>query len=167
MADEATSAQANAAFGLRATGATDRTVPKSPVLQKLLAYWQSKCRDGRLPGRADIDPLDLRELLPFVYLIDVLPDGIFRIRLLGEEHIAVYGHGLVGRTIDEAFRPAVAAEFNRLYAAVVRRREPVLNRGQVTWMPHRAWMHYEGLHAPLASDGAAVDTIFGAGDFTG
>jgi hypothetical protein len=158
---------AAAALRFRETGsAADR--PQSPLLQDLLTYWQSKCRPGgRLPGRRDLDPLELRAWLPAIYLIDVLPGERFRIRLLGEAHVEVYGHGKVGRRIDEAFPPAAAAEFNRLYAAVVRRRAPLVNRGQITWLESYSWMHYEGLHAPLAADGIAIDCIFGAGVFAG
>ena len=91
-----------AALKFREAGGAGNVLPNAPILRRLLAYWQSKCGpDGRLPSRADIDPLDLRSMLPNIYLIDVLPDGKFRLRLLGEAHVAVYGHGLVGRIIDD------------------------------------------------------------------
>lgn len=158
--------EASAALKFKGTDAVDTLTPKSGILKTLLAYWQSKRGPaGRLPSRADIDPLELRNLLPYVYLIDVITPTRFRIRLLGEEHVAIYGPGVVGRVIDDIFPPEAANEFNRLYAAVVRRREPVLNRGQITWLRNREWMRYEGLHAPLASDGTAIDCIFGAGAF--
>lgn len=162
-----------ASLRFNATGATDSPEPNSPVLLALLRYWQSICpADGRLPGRADLDPLKMRSLLPHVYLIDVLPGGApdrwrFRARLLGEKHVEVYGPGLVGRIIDDVFPPAVAAEFNRLYAVVVRRRAPVVNRGRVSWLRNKEFLEYEGLHAPLASDGVTIDCIFGAGAFVG
>lgn len=157
-----------ATLRFNATGSGRDPQPQSPLLQSLLRYWQSKQRaDGGLPARCDIDPLELRALLPYIYLIDVLPEDRFRVRLLGERHVEVYGPGLVGRVIDDIFPAAVAAEFNRLYAAVVQRRVPVINRGQVSWIHNKEWLHYEGLHAPLAADGTTIDTIFGAGAFVG
>jgi hypothetical protein len=157
----------SAALRFRETGSAP-TQPQAPVLRRLLAYWQSKCpADGRLPGRRDLDPLELRDLLPSIYLIDVLPADRFRIRLLGETYVEVYGPGKVGHVIDEVFPPPAAAEFNRLYAAVVRRRAPIVNRGQITWLESHSWMHFEGMHAPLATDGITIDAIFGAGTFTG
>ncbi len=160
-----------ASLRFAATGSS-RPEPKSPVLLALLRYWQSLCRDGRLPGRADLDPLEMRGLLPHIYLIDVLPGERpdrwrFRVRLLGEKHVEVYGPGLVGKTTDDIFPAAVAQDFNRLYAAVVRRRMPVVNHGRVSWIRDKDWLEYEGLHAPLASDGTTVDCIFGAGAFVG
>src|SRR3546814_145257 len=113
MSEDALPAAASLRF--RETGSAASDMPQAPVLQSLLAYWQSKCGPGgRLPGRRDLDPLELRGLLPNIYLIDVLPDRRFRIRLLGEAHVEVYGTGKVGRIIDDIFPPAVAAEFNRL-----------------------------------------------------
>lgn len=166
MTDAAKPSEASAALRFKGTDAADTLAPKSAILKTLLEYWQSKCgQGGRLPSRADIDPLELRNLLPYVYLIDVITPTRFRIRLLGEEHVAIYGPGVVGKVIDDIFPPAAATEFNRLYSAVVRRREPVLNRGQVTWLRNREWMHYEGLHAPLSTDGSTIDCIFGAGAF--
>ena len=162
-----------ATLRFNATGAADAPMPQAPVLQDLLRYWQSKLGDdGSLPGRAALDPLELRGLLPHIYLIDVLPGTVpdrlrFRVRLLGDRHVEVYGLGLVGKVIDDVFPPAVAAEFNRLYGAVVRRRMPIVNRGQVSWIRNKEWLHYEGLHAPLAADGKTIDTIFGAGAFIG
>lgn len=166
MTDAPKPSEASAALQFKGATAADTLVPKSGILKSLLGYWQSKCGPGdRLPSRKDIDPLELRNLLPYVYLIDVLTPTRFRIRLLGEEHVAIYGTGVVGRVIDDIFPPAAADEFNRLYSAVVRRRAPVLNRGQITWLRNREWMKYEGLHAPLASDGVTIDCIFGAGAF--
>ena len=161
-----------ASLRFNATGAADAPEPRSPVLLELLRYWQSKSRGGLLPARADLDPLELRALLPNIYLIDVLSGEAadtwrFRIRLLGERHVDVYGPGLVGKVIDDIFPPAVAAEFNRLYAAVVRRRMPVINHGKVSWLRNKEFLEYEGLHAPLAGDGRNIDCIFGAGTFVG
>ncbi|MBS4047748.1 MAG: PAS domain-containing protein [Alphaproteobacteria bacterium] len=162
-----------ASLRFNATGAADGPEPQSPALLALLRYWQSKCKaDGRLPGRSDLDPLELRTLLPHIYLIDVLPGTVpdrwrFRVRLLGEKHVEVYGPGMVGKVIDDVFPPAVAAEFNRLYATVVRRRGPVVNRGRVSWLRNKEWLEYEGMHAPLASDGVTIDCIFGTGAFVG
>lgn len=153
---------------LRFRGASPKQIeePQAAVLKALLAYWQSKCgADGRLPSRRQIDPVELRHLLPHVYLVDVLHGESFRIRLLGEIHVAIYGSGLVGRLIDDIFPPEHAAEFNRLYKAVLRRRAPVVNGGQVFWWRNKEWLPFEGLHMPLASDGKEIDTIFAGGVF--
>src|SRR3546814_18556267 len=119
-----------ASLHFRETGSAASDMPQAPVLQSLLAYWQSKCGPGdRLPGRRDLDPLELRGLLPNIYLIDVLPARRFRLRLLGEAPVEVYGTGKVGRLIADLFPPAVAAEFHRPYAAGVHRHRAVITTG--------------------------------------
>lgn len=154
------------AVRFRNTGEVAAEIPQAPELRALLTYWKSKCgADGALPSRSRIDPLELRGLLPHVYLVDVLPDGNFRIRLLGEVHVAVYGTGLVGRTIGEIFPPEHAAEFYRLYNAVLRRRAPVVNSGQVFWWRNREWLPFEGVHMPLSGDDRTIDMIFAGGVF--
>lgn len=155
-----------AALRFRDSGPVETAAPRSETLRALLSYWQSKCGpEGRLPSHRQIDAVELRRLLPHVYLVDVLPGEVFRVRLLGEVHVAIYGSGLVGRTIDDIFPPDHAAEFNRLYKAVLRRRAPVVNGGQVFWWRNREWLPFEGLHAPLASDGRHIDMIFAGGVF--
>lgn len=49
------------------------------------AYWRSRVRDGRLPGRADIDPVDIPRLLRYVLLVDELtgPGRRCRLRVQG------------------------------------------------------------------------------------
>ena len=47
-----------------------------PRLQRLYEYWRSKVRDRRLPARADIDPLDIPDLLSNLVLIDVVGEGL-------------------------------------------------------------------------------------------
>jgi len=57
--------------------------------QRLLAlyiYWSGKRGQRAMPCRADIDPGDVRALLPHILLIDVLEGGAdFRYRLVGTE----------------------------------------------------------------------------------
>src|SRR3546814_16147304 len=103
-----------ASLHFRETGSAASDMPQAPVLQSLLAYWQSKCGPGdRLPGRRDLEPLELRGLLPNIYLIDVLPDRRFRIRLPAEAHVEVYGPGKFGRILDAIFPPAEIGSASR------------------------------------------------------
>lgn len=51
-----------------------------------LAYWQRLRGTRAMPSRADIDPVAICHLLPFVTLVDVLSDPLdFRCRLVGGE----------------------------------------------------------------------------------
>ena len=43
----------------------------SENLEKLWIYWQSKLNGREMPSRADLDPVEIPELLPYVALIEV------------------------------------------------------------------------------------------------
>src|SRR3546814_2463406 len=60
-------------------------------LRRLYEYWCSRCQGGALPSRRDIDPLDIPDLLPNLFLLDVIGDAedfVFR---------------LAGSRVEEAF----------------------------------------------------------------
>ena len=40
--------------------------------RRVFEYWRSKAPEGVLPGRRDIDPLEVPDLLPWLTLIDVV-----------------------------------------------------------------------------------------------
>ena len=48
--------------------------PEHSYLVEFLEYWRGKCDGRAMPARADIDPLEIPRLLPYVYLVDVLDD---------------------------------------------------------------------------------------------
>lgn len=49
-------------------------------------YWRSKCRGDCLPTRADIIPNEIKRILPYISMIDVVDHGKdFRVRLIGSE----------------------------------------------------------------------------------
>lgn len=132
-----------------------------PKMQRLLAYWQSKCRHDRLPGRRDIDPLDFPDLLPHVSMFDVVHAGDamrFRIRLLGTANVQLMGGDCTGEYIDARMRPEDAARVLASYRAVVEERRPDYLRGSLV-TPGREHVHYERLLLPLASDGRTVDML--------
>lgn len=57
---------------------------RSEIVRATVAYWRSKCRNGALPGRAELDPTDIPRLLPHLMLQDVRRDPWdFRYRLIG------------------------------------------------------------------------------------
>lgn len=142
--------------------------PRHPLLKLGTAYWRSKLKpDGRLPGRVDIDPLEMRAFLPHVFLIDVLDAETYRVRLLGSVLSELYGGSFAGRALEDAVTDKEALEsFRKLYRHVCRSRAPVFNTGHVFWVRDRTWLDFEGAQLPLAADGRNVDMIFGIAALT-
>ncbi len=45
---------------------------RNRIILKTFEYWRAKVKGGRLPSRADIMPGELRDLLPFLFVADVV-----------------------------------------------------------------------------------------------
>src|SRR5262245_21020169 len=49
----------------------DPAIVQSPRIHRLHAYWREKAGAG-MPARAEFDPVDVRDLLPNLMMVDVL-----------------------------------------------------------------------------------------------
>jgi hypothetical protein len=137
-----------------------------PELRRLLEYWQAKRRTlGRLPARADVDPLEMRYALGHLVLADVEHgDPIrFRHRLIGTRIVERAGYDATGLYVDDIPDSELARWLLGTYASVVATREPVwqsLNGvigGRATIL--------EILRLPLSSDGGKIDVVLSGAFF--
>src|SRR3546814_944585 len=76
---------------------------KSARVKELYDYWCAKRGDRAMPGRDDIDPAEIKALLPYVLLTDVhhQPPRVF-IRLVGTAVAEAAGRNLTGQWLHEA-----------------------------------------------------------------
>jgi hypothetical protein len=129
--------------------------------EELFAYWASRRRGAKLPGRRDLDPAGVKRLLPTISLIDVLKDPLdFRMRLAGTGLYHVYGREITGRKLGEIYNNAAADYWRAELAGVVRDGKPAVGVHNLAW---RGASHLTilWLRLPLASNGAEVDMILG------
>jgi CheY-like chemotaxis protein len=133
-------------------------------LADALAYWQGKCAGRMMPQRRDIDPSELRSLLPHIQLIEpIAAEGRlrFRYRLVGTAIVEAYGGELTGRYVDELISGERARFVHDYYGKVCEGRRPVfvrsryLTRKSVDLTANRLLM-------PLSADGERVSLIFAA-----
>ena len=70
-------------------------------IEALHRYWSSRA-GGQAPQRNDIDPADIKQLLPYLYIVSYERDP-FRVRyiLTGTEADRWNGFNLTGRYVDE------------------------------------------------------------------
>ena len=93
-----------------------------------------------MPRRADIDPGEIPRLLPDLMLVDLLPDGRYRCRLIGTANADAHGINATGRYLDEVLPgPEYRGHVIGLYDESVRARRPLYSeslfispRGRVT-----------------------------------
>lgn len=132
-----------------------------PRLREIHAYWEVR-RGGRpMPSRAEIDPTDIPNLLPYVVLVDVLDEPRdFRFRLAGTHLGEAVSKEVTGLRIGEALPSAFHAETHYHWCNCIERRAPLVGRGTL-WVPERDFIHWEGILLPLSADGASVDMMLG------
>jgi hypothetical protein len=131
--------------------------------RELKLYWEAKKKGRLLPSRADIEPLELRSHMGYLFLIDVLPaEHDYRFRLLGSAMTGRYGRDSTGRTIREAYatEPAIGQWILDIFDTVVRHRVPVVSEGRLT-IVKKSYVIARALQLPLADDGETVNMILG------
>jgi hypothetical protein len=114
------------------TGATcfALVLDQNPILSDLWQYWQRKRAGRPMPSRADIEPMEIPVVLPYVLLVERSEDGRFRYRLAGTAVVDAYGMELTGRYVDEVFPPGRRVLAEQHYAMVYQSGRPIsaLNR---------------------------------------
>ena len=133
-----------------------------PRLSQANDYWRGKLALRAMPRRADIDPTEIPKLLPDVMLVDVLPQGRYRYRLIGTENAVAHGMNATGRYLDEVLPgPEYKAHVIALYDECVGARRPLYSECLFMAPGRRAAeRHTKVLFMPLAEDGETVNMVF-------
>ncbi len=139
-----------------------------PVLSAIYDYWLSKCREGRLPGRRDMDMVEIPpSVLPLIMMLDV-ENGPkrrrFRYRLIGTKVAEYAGRDFTGEYLDEILPPARAVEISACIDAAIDTRVPNMRESPYAF-PLRDFNHVRRLFLPLATDGRNVDIVINAFSF--
>lgn len=129
----------------------DVSIVQSQRIRKLSEYWLAKAKGG-VPSRSEIDPVDVRELLPNLMMIDMLGDPPrFRYRLVGTRVVQYTGFDFTGRCLDEmVFQGRDFIE--RCYRRMLSEKRPIF--GHYAWLVRsRHFGQCEFGLFPLASGG--------------
>jgi len=101
----------------------------SDMIQQFHRHWLQICGNGRLPKRADIDPVNFKRILPNVILTDLERDPFrVRYRLCGTR-VADFCGNLTGRYLDEVATSDVwsTAAYLRQYQIAATNGRPVFS----------------------------------------
>jgi hypothetical protein len=139
------------------------TLPEdaAPKIKALYAYWQSiHPAEGVLPGRQHFDPIDIPELLPSLWMVDVVRDPLrFRFRLVGTEIVKFAGRDVTGLWLDEFFENYAGSEAFRIHSDCALTGRPAYRRGGLLFNPTGKRLEAERIYLPLAQDGRQVDIL--------
>ena len=138
------------------SGEAFRATLGDPLLLSFFDYWSARRAPGRLPGRQDIDPIEMRPWLKHLVLADVVDGKRLRYRLAGTEMVERWGADFTGRFLEDVMSGTYLEYIATLYWTVVRRGAPVMSSSRFRWDLRRAAMTRR-LIVPLARDGRTVD----------
>ena len=131
-----------------------------PILGEALAYWRSKRGSRSMPARRDIDPVEMWKLLPYVQLIEFMPDGRSRYRVVGTLLVKANGRDYTGKYAGELFdgkRGQSIVEHHRTVCAAKRPafvRSRYITEKDVDLIANR-------LYLPLSDNDLDVNMILG------
>jgi len=135
-------------------------LPKSLSSSKVKAlyeYWELKRGSRPMPARADIDPAEIKQLLPYIILADVHHDPLrIFFRLAGTAVVEAAGRDLTGQWLHEAVVDGGVELWMRNYSRLVESRRPVFGRTRATMKADDVRV-FEWVMLPLSSDGKVVD----------
>lgn len=131
-------------------------------LNYMLSCWQRWRGAHAWPAREDIDPLDLKALLPNLFLLESIDAGRrFRFLLAGRAVRENLGFELSHRHLDELFSGAQLAQAEMPYRQVIAGQG---HYGVQHWLQRdRPVMEFRRLLLPLATDRQHIDGILGFG----
>lgn len=131
-----------------------------PKIRALLAYWQSKLQGRTMPARRDISPMDVPELLPHLFLVDVPAEGPMVYRLSGTAVVALMGHDVTGRTIGQGMMPGHREEAIHRYRRIANEGRPFFHRARMREATND-FAAVERIVLPLSDDGQRVNMLLG------
>lgn len=132
---------------------------ESEALDRLRDYWLRIRGDREMPRRADLDPLHIPDLLPYLALIEVEhAPRRFRWRLIGTHITRAMGRDRTGNYFDEAYSGKVLDDLMNVYERVVQARTPIRHFGRPTFAD-KAFSNYESTHLPFSENGETVDLV--------
>ncbi|MGM0560983.1 MAG: PAS domain-containing protein [Pseudomonadota bacterium] len=135
-----------------------------PDLYRLYAYWRSLAPEGQLPLKKDLDPLELREWLDWLFLIEVTRNDQgaldFNFRLVGESINAIHHTRLKGKRPQDLNPPQFGRMLYRHYCETVERGE-VLVHWVAGWEKSKAPEYYRIL-LPLGGEDGKIGYLLAA-----
>ncbi len=132
-----------------------------PGIKAAYGYWRGKSAGRPMPRRADIDPAEVPKLLRDIMLVDVLPDGRYRYRLIGTANTEAHGFSATGRYLDEVLPGGeYKSHVLGLYDECVRERRALYSECLFLSAQGAPARHTKVLFMPLSEDGDSVNMVF-------
>lgn len=134
-----------------------------PEQRFVFDYWRSKCKNGKLPCREDIDPFGIQTHLPMISILETCKKTQnlrYKYRLAGTGFWSMFQEEIQGRYLDELPIGDRKDYWHRVLSRVIQTRRPsagVTKPGT----PNKAHLAQFWIRLPLSDDGVNVTQILG------
>jgi hypothetical protein len=136
----------------------------SPLVRDLFAYWQRKAAGRIGPRPREIEPGEIKRLLPYVAIADVLNEPFdLRYRLVGTAVVDAAGSDFTGLRFSELRVTTGRDAWLAHYKRVVGQKGAFFGRYREMGIDSARFVDHGAF--PLSSDGTAVDRIIEVEDW--
>lgn len=139
----------------------DSVLDRHPRFRQMADYLAQQAPREGLAGRQHLDPTDLKSILPYINLVEVIGQGDdldFRFRLFGSAQVQALNRDVTGQLVRDVFDPVQASRIAATMREAVIGRRPHFSTSHVP-REDRRHIHYDRIHFPLAADGKTVDML--------
>jgi hypothetical protein len=143
----------------RTTDVTEMQRRASQATRDFYAHWDGRRQGRSMPARADFDPLEMRDWLQGIQILDVFHDPRrFRYRLVGEVEVATRGFNPTGRWLEDGFIGVSQEDVFINYNTVVDQKTMLYDWGEYP-CGGGFLVSQETIFLPLSSNGTIVDKV--------
>ncbi|WP_374380623.1 PAS domain-containing protein [Dongia sp.] len=129
-----------------------------PDIRFILDYWHEKRAGRAMPKRSDVDPAEISRYLPYITLVDVVPDARrFVYRLVGTMEVALRGRDPTGCSIAEAYFGRSVETVMLKYQTVCDTCAPFYEVDDFQVVDR--YVNEENIFVPFSDDGETVNKI--------
>ena len=146
---------------------THLTSTKSEMVQALNRWWDAARGAKDTPDRAQLDPADIKALLPFILLSEVEADPFrVRYRLVGTRAVNKVGFDYTGGYLDALWPAADVAPWVEAYRMAFESRALLLGAATDRLVAGGTFTYEFGIF-PLSRGGHAVEQFIAVEDYFG
>jgi hypothetical protein len=137
---------------------------RSDKVRSLCTWWQRNCAN-EIPDRTDLDPTDLKHLLPNLFIADVEHEPFrIRYRLVGTKATEATGVDITGLYLDDLLPADGSEPWMEFYRQSYMTRVPVLGESLSPTTSGASFRYEFGLF-PLRNGGYAVSQFVAIEDY--
>lgn len=134
---------------------------RSNTTTELFRYWNTIRGKRELPRRDELEPSDIKTLLPNLFILERDRNAGISFRLAGTQVCALFGQELRGRQFGMLWLGSQAAKTQRITGQVMTHRVPLVLSAKGRTADARE-VDIETLLLPLASSEGESDRVLGA-----